>query len=1783
MNKEKLFSTCEECVLGALTCNILTPVIGSYDIVKKTISGAELDIQELSANNYANRSTGVSGYVDILIPQILASANKPTHVYIPRTPIYCDAVTVPVSLTRIGNTTTKHGFVSQHYNFVQPVIYPSTSAGIRTTRYHDETETTEIDEIAHFIMRANGRSSSGVVTDYLHTSAVSYASLAASSVAILRSHLNQVLLSDDELLTPISDGLCEGVLYMPSLDLFKVTFDYTAGGGITPKMNVYIRYSVIPLGQYTATDQSDPLLDEWGNRVSGTQRIALVPVHASAEWELPDAVSDTDMITKSVAVEYETRLKNIFSLSSGAGGEATVDPVYGFNKIYEDSDNSIYSCITETVVSGITYYQFMLGMKKEGQTRVAFPQNYSPVNIAETAAELTATSPYALTTAYPIIEIKRLKSDSRESSYNIKFGIESDDALINKLEYETGCGYFIVNVSASTAGDICPSYAMCGSIADYLITDTYLVRKDSVSSLCTMSQLGYIEDNSDGGTPYNPMVDTITSGDSVGSYLTIRDIGERRANMPIHSVSAVTNRYSGNSAYAHKIDSDTVQLWDGRSIPVFAPSVGTEGHGEALIYSATHHMHVSKYLVVFPLPVFYSYMQVSRELHIHADYWSGTQPRLAFTLIDGNRVQESFVAGDDNITVSPTAAVADSDDWRLSGYAWYLNYLKTAPEHHLYLHGLDFTHAFYATLGTPAVGRLKFCNFVESGIEYDWIAYYAVGCLNLYTTPAIGTGGVPVTASFTKNDLGIDFTNDGVVAAREASMFNNKKLLLSGDTLHLSTSAYSHTTDSANIYEPMRGVMIDDMYVLGNYMFVNTGNSTSIYAEFNQTVVRLGSVSGALCRYPAQERDKLYFATSSSDGVFVYQVMEGSIIPILESSGTKAVMSNDTLYGITVSILGNGTVNVYSLLGENIVLRGVLEDTAAWNVYDIKAETNGVLTSCMYVLESNGVHTAKRHQIEEEVSEYELESSEFIFPSIQSGGYLLSGVKLIFDVDNYKELKHTTFDFSVRINDDIEYAIKGASVAASKTLLFDVCPATYASYTISKCLVPLRGIRWLVQRIPEPIYSQLKCDTIIAIHSLPGYMFVSYNDLTVAYAMYGSEASKIATVKGLLQNHPVADQNGVYFAVKRGEYIIAHMLSRDGAVPVYQTYGESATMSCEFKSGVSMAVLEEGTVYVYSIDRGNVVYKGSSNLPFDITELVVAGCGDASQTLLRCDIDDNNSLYYKLTETPYDMDIDIESSEYHIAETQYGKPVLTGVRVEFDYINDKTFDIDIYVDDELYSTHTNIEVGRDVTIPIVPVIGEQLSYKIKNCSATVRGVKWLVYNLPLRIYNLLETELVEDIIVIGQYVFVSYNETTVVYATANGQAEIVATVVGKLMKFPAQEEGDVYFAVSKGGMIYAYHLSREGIIPVYELEGIKAVVSTEQGIGVILSILGEDIVTSYRLTKGNVIYLGKKESTPLSIITNIGTYREGDTVSVAVQTTDLLSQKTNNILNLDHALKPYEIESSDFVFPYREGRYMLFGLKIVFDKAPEIKKGHNSYDLSVYANDELYYVSTNHDVEAEVVIRFPAIPVGYARYKIGSCYQHIREVKWLAYRLPFINEMMFNKGQLIVDHGEEVNVLDEDAVKELYARIDSIAESILPITEDIQGISRRIDILHPAPQYSYTRYATDAEGAGFSILFDPAIHKYRGTYVTTEQLTPAQITVDLFIGLWQPYAPLYTYTRYASDDQGTDFSASYVVGTHTHRAVLTSTYLSPSDIVVGLFAGLWTPWAPDDTYDGGTW
>jgi len=97
MNKENLFSSSTEYKLNSINCNILTP-LGTTDISKSSIGGVAYS-QSTSDKNFANNCTGLSGYVEIKLRSIMPSGavgNRPTHLYIPKTPVFCDAVSVPV-------------------------------------------------------------------------------------------------------------------------------------------------------------------------------------------------------------------------------------------------------------------------------------------------------------------------------------------------------------------------------------------------------------------------------------------------------------------------------------------------------------------------------------------------------------------------------------------------------------------------------------------------------------------------------------------------------------------------------------------------------------------------------------------------------------------------------------------------------------------------------------------------------------------------------------------------------------------------------------------------------------------------------------------------------------------------------------------------------------------------------------------------------------------------------------------------------------------------------------------------------------------------------------------------------------------------------------------------------------------------------------------------------------------------------------------------------------------------------------------------------------------------------------------------------------------------------------------------------------------------------------------------------------------------------------------------------------------------------------------------------
>ena len=101
----------------------------------------------------------------------------------------------------------------------------------------------------------------------------------------------------------------------------------------------------------------------------------------------------------------------------------------------------------------------------------------------------------------------------------------------------------------------------------------------------------------------------------------------------------------------------------------------------------------------------------------------------------------------------------------------------------------------------------------------------------------------------------------------------------------------------------------------------------------------------------------------------------------------------------------------------------------------LSLSSTGIETRCIAILSSGDIKIAKEIALGDDLEEYELTSSEFVFPKLADGGYLLSGVRLIFDIDPDEYVpEHNTFNFSVKINDEIEYAIEDASVTASKTL-----------------------------------------------------------------------------------------------------------------------------------------------------------------------------------------------------------------------------------------------------------------------------------------------------------------------------------------------------------------------------------------------------------------------------------------------------------------------------------------------------------------------------------------------------------------------------------------------------------------------------------------------------------------------------------------------------------------------------------------------------------------------------
>ncbi|MDD3663232.1 MAG: hypothetical protein PHT84_05215, partial [Candidatus Pacebacteria bacterium] len=616
--------------------------------------------------------------------------DRPTHLYIPKTPVFCDAVSVPVMCD--DSSLNGRGFVAMHYNFVQPLFMPVETGYIE--RYPLPTPRDSIYGARSLLMRYGNKQTFGIATNYLFSRIRQYTSDVDENDSVY-AHEADVLVSNDPSIAAKTDGLCESALYIDKIDLLRVEFDYDDP---YPNPNLKIKYAVIPITGFAATSQSlSPDLD-WSSKISGSQKLALIPISAAhcgytddddnrGGWS-SDVQSEATIETKSIAIEYPARLVNAnHDLGfEEAFWKTSIDQNSGFNEIYRDNEYSIHSAIvTYTGLgNGKNKFQFCLGIRKAGTDRTAFPSNYSPINYSESHAELPEhESVIDLSTAYPIISVDKIKSDNKGASYNIKFGIDKDDPLLGYLEYSNGCGYFIVNISCSTLESISQAYGMCGSISEHLVCESMIVKKNSVLHTASLSHLGYKEDINN--EPYDYDSKTPEAGDNF-TYLEVRESGSRDENIPVNSVVSSVNTYEGNSDYVGAGDSTMHSMWDGRATSIFSPVISSDGHGETQIRQASHLLTNSKLPVIIPSAVFYSSIDTNNELYIMADditpdTWKLTTP---YRAMGSGTTDNSLVIRDNEVPIIDLTAGAVPAQ-AVNNYGWYLNLLICAVETHLWL------------------------------------------------------------------------------------------------------------------------------------------------------------------------------------------------------------------------------------------------------------------------------------------------------------------------------------------------------------------------------------------------------------------------------------------------------------------------------------------------------------------------------------------------------------------------------------------------------------------------------------------------------------------------------------------------------------------------------------------------------------------------------------------------------------------------------------------------------------------------------------------------------------------------------------------------------------------------------------------------------------------------------------------------------------------------------------------------------------------------------------------
>ena len=185
------------------------------------------------------------------------------HLYIPKTPVFCDAVSVPV----MCDDSSRAEVCCLCTITVQPLFMPVEEG--RMERYPLTTPRDSIHGARSLLMRNGNKQTFGIATNYLFSRIRQYTSNVDEGDSVY-AHEADVLVSDEPSIAANTDGLCESALYIDKIDLLRVDFNYNDS---YPNPNLKIKYAVIPITSFAATSQSlSPDLD-WSSKISGSQRL----------------------------------------------------------------------------------------------------------------------------------------------------------------------------------------------------------------------------------------------------------------------------------------------------------------------------------------------------------------------------------------------------------------------------------------------------------------------------------------------------------------------------------------------------------------------------------------------------------------------------------------------------------------------------------------------------------------------------------------------------------------------------------------------------------------------------------------------------------------------------------------------------------------------------------------------------------------------------------------------------------------------------------------------------------------------------------------------------------------------------------------------------------------------------------------------------------------------------------------------------------------------------------------------------------------------------------------------------------------------------------------------------------------------------------------------------------------------------------------------------------------------------------------------------------------------